>query len=103
MFSLPASQDRGHDTRTAASVHDRDNPQGLFLRSVGNQVFAHKSEPQRPRTEVGASVARPLCAARSVSFFSTSGVKCTSMGFNIEKNCAGGKLLEERSIFRRPP
>jgi len=38
-------------------MHYRDKPQGFFLRCVGDQVFPHKSKPQRPRTEVGATVA----------------------------------------------
>lgn len=39
-----------------------------------------------------SSVPRPLCAARSLSFFSASGAKCTSMGFNIGKSLACRKL-----------
>jgi hypothetical protein len=54
---LPASEDRGYGARAAPSVHYRDNPQGLFLRCVGDQVFTYKNEAQRPRTEIRASVA----------------------------------------------
>src|SRR5580698_8841 len=42
-----------------------------------------------------SSVPRPLCAASSLSFFSTSGAKWTSMGFNIGKNIACDKMHEE--------
>jgi hypothetical protein len=38
-------------------VYNRDNPQGLFVRRVGNQIVADQKEPQRPGTEVRASVA----------------------------------------------
>src|SRR5712675_2330291 len=39
-----------------------------------------------------SAVPRPLCAARSLSFFSVSGVKCTSIAFRVRKNFASGKL-----------
>src|SRR5450755_131593 len=47
---------------------------------------------------------RPLCAARSLSLFSTSGVKWTSMDFNVGKRLVCGKLREvgraEWGLFR---
>ena len=54
---LPASQDRGHDPRAAPPVHHRDDPQGLFFRRVGNQIFTHRNEAQGPSGEVRAFVA----------------------------------------------
>src|ERR1700686_279291 len=38
-----------------------------------------------------SAVARPLCAARSCSFFSVSEVKCTSIDFRVRKNSTWGK------------
>jgi hypothetical protein len=38
-------------------VHHGDNPKGLFLGRVGNQIFAHQNEAEGPRGEVGALVA----------------------------------------------
>jgi hypothetical protein len=38
-------------------VQHCDNPQGLFLRRVGNQVFTHHDEVQRAGSEVRALVA----------------------------------------------
>lgn len=43
-------------------MHHGNHPQGAFLRRIGNQVFAHPCEAQRPRGEVGASV--PLMRER---------------------------------------
>ena len=44
LFSF--SQNRGHHARVAASVQYRDNPQGLFVRRIGDQVFTYDGEPQ---------------------------------------------------------
>ena len=38
-------------------MHDGDNPQGLFLRRVGNQIFSHHDEAQGPSGKVRALVA----------------------------------------------
>ena len=38
-------------------MHDSDNPEGLFVRRVGNQVFAYQNEAHGPRSEVRAFVA----------------------------------------------
>src|SRR5208337_3250315 len=43
-------------------------------------------------SSTSSSVPRPLCAARSLSFFPVSQVKCTSIAFMIRKNLACGKL-----------
>ena len=47
MRSFPASQNRGHNAGTAPSVHYRHNPQGLFIRRIGDQVFMYQNEAQR--------------------------------------------------------
>ena len=38
-------------------MDDCDNPEGLFFRRVGNQVFTDKNEAERPRSEVRTLVA----------------------------------------------
>jgi hypothetical protein len=56
-FLLPTSQNGGHHTRVAMRVHNRDHPQRFFVGRVGDQIFAHDNEPQRPRGEVRAPMA----------------------------------------------
>src|SRR5208337_3970649 len=51
------SEDCGHHTRAATSVHHGDNPQGLFIRRVRDQVFVNDDEAQRTRGQVRAFVA----------------------------------------------
>lgn len=38
-------------------MHHGDDPQGPFIRRIGNQVFTCQSEAQRPRSKVRAFVA----------------------------------------------
>ena len=45
LFSV--SKDCGHDARAAASVHHGDDPEGLFIRRVGNEIFTNDDEAQR--------------------------------------------------------
>ena len=52
-----ASEDCGHHAGVAPSVHHGDNPQRLFFRRVGNQIFTHRNEAEGPSGEVGALVA----------------------------------------------
>ena len=54
---LSASENCGHQPGATPCVHDGDNPEGPFLRRVGNQVFTYQNEAQRSRGEVRASVA----------------------------------------------
>jgi hypothetical protein len=44
--SFPAAQDRSHHARATPPVHDCDNPQRLFIRGIGNQVFTYQKEAQ---------------------------------------------------------
>jgi len=50
-------KDRGHHAGVAPPVHHGDDPKGLFLRRVGDQIFTHRNEAQGPSGEVGAFVA----------------------------------------------
>jgi hypothetical protein len=44
-----ASQDRGYHALAAMTVYHRDNPQRLFIRCVGDQIFVYDGEAQRAR------------------------------------------------------
>ncbi len=45
-----ASEDCGDRAGVTASMHHRDDPQGLFVRRVGDQIFMHQDEAQGPRS-----------------------------------------------------
>jgi hypothetical protein len=55
LFSAP--QNRGHDTRAAASVHYGNDPQRLFVWRICDQIFVYQSEPQGPGGKIRASMA----------------------------------------------
>jgi hypothetical protein len=38
-------------------MHDRDNPEGLFIRRVGYEIIPRRRETHGPRRQVGAAVA----------------------------------------------
>ena len=56
LLALAASENCGHDAGAAPPAHESHNPQGLFVRGVGNEEFSHDNETQRTACEVGAPV-----------------------------------------------
>jgi hypothetical protein len=54
---LPVSKDCGDGARAATSMQHCDNPQGLFIRRIGDQVFTNNDEAQGARCQVWAFVA----------------------------------------------
>ena len=72
-------------------MDDGDNPEGLFFRRLGNQVFTHQNEPERPGGEIRALVA--LIGKRN-------------HGANFAKNflahTTGGKRVIFRDVFPNP-
>ena len=53
---LPSAQYLRHHPRASPAMHNGNNPQRLFVRHVGDQVFANQHETERPRSEVRAPV-----------------------------------------------
>src|SRR5208283_1216691 len=47
----------GHQPRAASSMQNCDNPQGIFVRRVGDQVLANQKKPKGPLGEVRTFVA----------------------------------------------
>ena len=50
---LTASENRGHNARTAAAMQHGNHKQRVFVRSIGDQVVAHRYEPQGSQGKVG--------------------------------------------------
>jgi hypothetical protein len=50
---LPASENRGHNAWTAAAMQHGNHEQRVFVRSIGDQVVAHRYEPQGSQGKVG--------------------------------------------------
>jgi len=72
---LSSSKDCSHHAGAAPSVQHCDNPQGFFLRRVGNQVFTHHDEAQRAGSEVRALVAGAGERNKGIQLFPQSAVR----------------------------
>jgi hypothetical protein len=53
-YGLPASENRGHDSGAAVAVHNRDYPQGSFIRRRGNPVLITDAEKYRKTVRIGS-------------------------------------------------
>lgn len=54
---LSASEDCRHYAWVAVAVHNRYNPQWLFVRRIGNQILVNRNEAQRARGQIRTSMA----------------------------------------------